>query len=61
MAAARGQIEDILASLLATERQMRQEEIMDEIVELAAGENAARSLRKSRTHSAEPTRGSFGS
>ena len=43
MAAARGQIERQLAALQATQRQVRQEEITAEIIELAAGETASRS------------------
>lgn len=42
MAAARGNIEDRLAALQATERQLRQQEITAEIIELAAGAEAAR-------------------
>jgi F-type H+-transporting ATPase subunit gamma len=42
MAAARNQIERQLAALLATQRQVRQEEITAEIIELAAGETASR-------------------
>ena len=43
MAAARSQVERQLASLQATQRQVRQEEITAEIIELAAGETASRS------------------
>ena len=43
MAAARSQIERQLSSLQATQRQVRQEEITAEIIELAAGETASRS------------------
>jgi F-type H+-transporting ATPase subunit gamma len=43
MAAARGQIERQLSVLQATQRQVRQEEITAEIIELAAGETASRS------------------
>jgi F-type H+-transporting ATPase subunit gamma len=43
MAAARSQIERQLSALQATQRQMRQEEITAEIIELAAGETASRS------------------
>jgi F-type H+-transporting ATPase subunit gamma len=42
MAAARGQIERQLAALQATQRQVRQEEITAEIIELASGEAASR-------------------
>ena len=42
MAAARSQIERQLASLQSTQRLVRQEEITDEIIELAAGETASR-------------------
>jgi F-type H+-transporting ATPase subunit gamma len=42
MAAARNQIDHQLASLQSTERQVRQEEITAEIIELAAGEAASR-------------------
>ena len=42
MAAARNQIERQLVTLLATHRQVRQEEITAEIIELAAGETASR-------------------
>jgi len=42
MAAARSQIERQLASLQATQRLVRQEEITAEIIELAAGETASR-------------------
>ncbi len=45
MAAAHGQIDRKLADLEATQRQVRQEEITAEIIELAAGESAARSAR----------------
>ena len=45
MAAAHGQIDRKLAGLEATQRQVRQEEITAEIIELAAGESAARSTR----------------
>jgi F-type H+-transporting ATPase subunit gamma len=41
MAAARGQIERQLADLQARQRQVRQEEITAEIIELAAGETAS--------------------
>ncbi len=44
MAAARSQIERQLASLQAKQRQVRQEEITAEIIELAAGETASRSV-----------------
>ncbi len=43
MAAARSQIERQLSALQATQRQVRQEEITAEIIELAAGETASRS------------------
>lgn len=43
MAAARNQIGRQLSALEATERQVRQEEITAEIIELAAGETASRS------------------
>jgi F-type H+-transporting ATPase subunit gamma len=43
MAAARNQIERQLSALQATQRQVRQEEITAEIIELAAGETASRS------------------
>jgi F-type H+-transporting ATPase subunit gamma len=43
MAAASNQIERQLATLQATQRQVRQEEITAEIIELAAGETASRS------------------
>jgi len=42
MAAARNQIERQLSVLQATQRQVRQEEITEEIIELAAGETASR-------------------
>ncbi len=42
MAAARSQIERQLAALQATQRQVRQEDITAEIIELAAGETASR-------------------
>ncbi len=42
MAAARSQIERQLSALQATQRQVRQEEITAEIIELAAGETASR-------------------
>jgi len=42
MAAARNQIERQLVDLRATQRQVRQEEITAEIIELAAGETASR-------------------
>ena len=42
MAAARGQIERQLATLQATERRVRQEEITAEIIELASGDAASR-------------------
>jgi F-type H+-transporting ATPase subunit gamma len=45
MEAARHQIERQLASLRATQRHVRQEEITSEIIELAAGETASRSAR----------------
>jgi F-type H+-transporting ATPase subunit gamma len=45
MEAARTQIERQLASLTATQRQVRQEEITAEIIELAAGEAASRGGR----------------
>ena len=48
MAAARGQIERQLLSLQATQRQVRQEEITAEIIELAAGETASRSGGRAR-------------
>ena len=44
MAAARSGIERQLASLQAKQRQVRQEEITAEIIELAAGETASRSV-----------------
>ncbi len=43
MASARNQIERRLATLEATQRRVRQEEITAEIIELAAGETASRS------------------
>jgi F-type H+-transporting ATPase subunit gamma len=43
MAAARNQIESQLTSLHTTQRLVRQEEITEEIIELAAGETASRS------------------
>ena len=43
MAAAHNQIERQLAALQATQRNVRQEEITAEIIELAAGETASRS------------------
>ena len=46
MAAARSQIERMLTGLLATQRQVRQEEITAEIIELAAGESASRGHRQ---------------
>jgi F-type H+-transporting ATPase subunit gamma len=45
MAAARNQIERQLVSLRATQRMIRQEEITEEIIELAAGETASRPSR----------------
>jgi F-type H+-transporting ATPase subunit gamma len=42
MAAARNQIERQLALLQARQRTVRQEEITEEIIELAAGETASR-------------------
>ena len=45
MASARNQIERRLSALQATQRQVRQEEITAEIIELAAGETASRSDR----------------
>jgi F-type H+-transporting ATPase subunit gamma len=45
MAAARNQIERQLSALQATQRQVRQEEITAEIIELAAGETASRTDR----------------
>lgn len=45
MAAARSQIERQLASLQATQRHVRQEEITAEIIELAAGETASEQRR----------------
>jgi F-type H+-transporting ATPase subunit gamma len=42
MAAARHQIDEQMAQLQSTQRQMRQEEITAEIIELAAGETASR-------------------
>ena len=45
MAAARTQIERQLATLQATQRHVRQEEITAEIIELAAGEMAGQSVR----------------
>src|ERR1019366_8225688 len=48
MTAARNQIERQLSALQATQRQVRQEEITAEIIELAAGETARRPAR-SRT------------
>ena len=45
MAAARGQIERQLATLQATQRRVRQEEITAEIIELASGEAASRARR----------------
>ncbi len=46
MAAARNQIERQLSSLLGTQRLVRQEEITEEIIELAAGETASHSEDK---------------
>jgi F-type H+-transporting ATPase subunit gamma len=46
MAAAHNQIERQLSSLLATQRLVRQEEITEEIIELAAGETASHSKDK---------------
>ena len=43
MASARNQIESRLSALQSTQRQVRQEEITAEIIELAAGETASRS------------------
>ena len=43
MASARNQIERRLSALQATQRQVRQEGITAEIIELAAGETASRS------------------
>jgi F-type H+-transporting ATPase subunit gamma len=48
MAAAHGQIDRQLASLQATQRRVRQEEITAEIIELAAGETASRPDRGPR-------------
>jgi len=48
MAATRNQIERQLARLRATQRQVRQEEITAEIIELAAGETASRAGRENR-------------
>jgi F-type H+-transporting ATPase subunit gamma len=48
MAAARNQIERQLSALRATQRLVRQEEITAEIIELAAGETAARRRRSPR-------------
>jgi F-type H+-transporting ATPase subunit gamma len=45
MAAARNQIERQLVSLQATQRMIRQEQITEEIIELAAGETASRPSR----------------
>jgi F-type H+-transporting ATPase subunit gamma len=45
MAAAHSQIERQLASLQATQRMVRQEEITEESIELAAGETASRHAR----------------
>lgn len=42
MASARKEIDRQLATLVAAERQVRQEDITDEIIELAAGETASR-------------------
>lgn len=46
MAAAGKQVEKQLAKLRATERRVRQDEITDEIIELAAGETASRADQK---------------
>ncbi len=46
MAAAHSQIERELSSLRATQRQVRQEEITAEIIELAAGAQASRGMRR---------------
>jgi F-type H+-transporting ATPase subunit gamma len=46
MAAAGKQVEKQLATLHATERRVRQDEITDEIIELAAGETASRADQK---------------
>lgn len=48
MAAARNQIERQLSALQATQRLVRQEEITEEIIELAAGETASGDQRISR-------------
>jgi F-type H+-transporting ATPase subunit gamma len=47
MAAAGKQVEKQLATLHATERRVRQDEITEEIIELAAGETASRADQKS--------------
>jgi F-type H+-transporting ATPase subunit gamma len=44
MASARKEIDRQLASLRATQRQVRQEDITAEIIELAAGETASRTI-----------------
>jgi F-type H+-transporting ATPase subunit gamma len=49
MAEARNQIERQLSSLRAIQRMVRQEEITEEIIELAAGETASRRGRVART------------
>ena len=48
MASARKEIDRQLASLRATQRQVRQEDITAEIIELAAGETASRKIGRSR-------------
>lgn len=53
MAAARGQIERQLTELQATQRQVRQEEITSEIIELAAGETAS---QRRQPGNPQPTR-----
>ena len=55
MAAAREQIERQLASLRATQRRVRQEEITAEIIELAAGETASRKPTSAHPSRADPT------
>jgi F-type H+-transporting ATPase subunit gamma len=51
MAAAGKQVEKQLEKMRATERRVRQEEITDEIIELAAGETATRTKRHSTARS----------
>jgi F-type H+-transporting ATPase subunit gamma len=57
MASARSNIETKLAALPQRERQLRQEEITTEIVELAAGSEATRSTRNYSSASPLPCAG----